>query len=153
MITHFKTPLNIVKLTEVSLKIYISLASYLLMEYTSEDFTNALKDHGIKISMDGKGHWMANVFIERLWRSLKHEEIYLKAYDSVAQAKQGIGDWLVFYYQDRRHASLNRMTPDQIYFDLPSGLPISSMEQTLGFHLLMLFHCVTDGLHRSGPQN
>ena len=73
--------------------------------------------------MDGKGRWMDNVFIERLWRSLKHEEVYLKAYDSVAQAKQGIGDWLVFYNQERRRASLNRMTPDQIYFDLPSGLP------------------------------
>jgi putative transposase len=95
-------------------------------QFTSEDFTNILKDHDIKISMDGKGRWMDNVFIERLWRALKHEEVYLKAYDSAAQAKQGIGDWLVFYNQDRRHASLNRMTPDQIYFDLPSGLPIAA---------------------------
>jgi len=62
-------------------------------QFTSEDFTNALKDHDIKISMDGKGRWMDNVFIERLWRSLKHEEVYLKAYGSVAQAKQGIGGW------------------------------------------------------------
>ena len=84
------------------------------------------KYHDIKISMDGKERWMDNVFIERLWRSLKQEEIYLKAYDSVAQAKQGIGDWLVFYNQERRHASLNRMTPDQIYFDLPSGLLIAA---------------------------
>jgi putative transposase len=95
-------------------------------QFTSEDFTDVLKDHGIKISMDGKGRWMDNVFIERLWRSLKYEEIYLKAYDSVAQAKQGIGDWMNFYNQDRRHASLCRMTPDQVYYDLPSGLPIAA---------------------------
>jgi putative transposase len=58
--------------------------------------------------------------------SHQHEEVYLKAYDSVAQAKQDIGDWLVFYNQERRHASLNRMTPDQIYFDLLSGLPVTA---------------------------
>ena len=92
-------------------------------QFTSEDFTNVLKDHDSKINMNGKGRRMDNVVIERLWRSLKHEEVYLKAYDSVSQAKQGIGDWLVFYNQERRRASLNRMTPDQIYFDLPSGLP------------------------------
>jgi len=73
--------------------------------------------------VDGKGRWIDNVFIERLWRSLKYEEVYLKAYDTVAQAKEGIGVWLVFYNQDRRHPSLDRMTPDQVYYDLPSGLP------------------------------
>jgi putative transposase len=95
-------------------------------QFTSEDFTDVLKDNGIKISMDGKGRWMDNVFIERLWRSLKYEEVYLKAYDSVAQARQGIGDWLMFYNEERRHASLSRMTPDQVYYDLPSGLPIAA---------------------------
>lgn len=95
-------------------------------QFTSEDFTDTLKNHGIKISMDGKGRWIDNVFIERLWRSLKYEEVYLKAYDSVAQARQGIGDWLMFYNQERRHASLGRMTPDQVYYDLPSGLPIAA---------------------------
>ena len=95
-------------------------------QFTSEGFTDVLKDHDVKISMDGKGRWMDNVFIERLWRSLKYEEIYLKAYDSVDQAKQGIGDWMNFYNQDRRHASLCRMTPDQIYYDLPSGLPLAA---------------------------
>ena len=94
--------------------------------FTSEDFTDVLKDNGIKISMDGKGRWMDNVFIERLWRSLKYEEVYLKAYDSVAQAKQGIDDWLMFYNEERRHASLSRMTPDQVYYELPSGLPIAA---------------------------
>ena len=95
-------------------------------QFTSEDFTDVLKDNGIKISMDGKGRWMDNVFIERLWRSLKYEEVYLTAYDSVAQAKQGIGDWLAFYNEERRHANLSRMTPDQVYYDLPSGLPIAA---------------------------
>jgi putative transposase len=95
-------------------------------QFTSEGFTDVLKDHDVKISMDGKGRWMDNVFIERLWRSLKYEEIYLKAYDSVDQAKQGIGDWMNFYNHDRRHASLSRMTPDLIYYDLPSGLPLAA---------------------------
>ena len=95
-------------------------------QFTSEDFTDVLKDYGIKISMDGKGRWMDNVFIERLWRSLKYEEVYLKAYDTVVQATQGIGDWMDFYNQDRRHASLDRMTPDQVYYDLPSGLPMAA---------------------------
>ena len=95
-------------------------------QFTSEDFTDVLKDYGIKISMDGKGRWMDNVFIERLWRSLKYEEVYLKAYDTDSQATQGIGDWIDFYNQDRRHASLDRMTPDQVYYDLPSGLPMAA---------------------------
>ncbi|MBN4053144.1 IS3 family transposase [bacterium AH-315-L15] len=92
-------------------------------QFTSDDFTGILKDNGIQISMDGKGRWIDKVFIERLWRSLKYEEVYLKAYDTVAQAKENIGVWFAFYNQDRRHDSLNRMTPDQIYYDLPSGLP------------------------------
>ena len=95
-------------------------------QFTSEGFTDVLKVHGIQISMDGKGRWMDNVFIERLWRSLKYEEVYLKAYDTVAQATQGIGAWMDFYNQDRRHASLDRMTPDQVYYDLPSGLPMAA---------------------------
>lgn len=81
-------------------------------QFTGEYFTNVLKDNGIKISMDGKGRWLDNVFIERLWRRLKYEEVYLKAYDSVAQAKQGIDDWLMFYNEERRHSSLSRMTLD-----------------------------------------
>jgi putative transposase len=95
-------------------------------QFTSDGFTHVLKTHGIRISMDGKGRWMDNVFIERLWRSLKYEEVYLKAYDTVAQAQQGIDDWINFYNQERRHASLNRMTPDQVYYNLPSGLPIAA---------------------------
>jgi len=92
-------------------------------QFTSDDFTKVLKNRGIKISMDGKGRWIDNVFIERLWRSLKYEEVYIKAYDSVSEAKESIGNWLVFYNQNRRHANLQRMTPDQVYYKLPSGLP------------------------------
>jgi len=88
-------------------------------QFTSDDFVGVLKDNGIKISMDGEGRWMDNVFIERLWRSLKYEEVY----DTVGQAKNDIGVWLTFYNQDRRHASLNRRTPDQVSYALPSGLP------------------------------
>ena len=95
-------------------------------QFTGSNWIKVLEDNNIKISMDGKGRWMDNVFIERLWRSLKYEEVYLKAYDSVAQAKQGIDDWLMFYNEERRHSSLSRMTPDQVYYDLPSGLPIAA---------------------------
>ena len=82
-----------------------------------------LKRNGIGISMDGKRSWMDNVFIERLWRSLKYEEVYLKAYDSVRSAKEGIGGWIDFYNTRRRHQGLDRSTPDQVYYGLPRGLP------------------------------
>jgi putative transposase len=74
-----------------------------------------LKDHGITISMDGKGRCMDNIFVERLWRSLKYEEVYLNAYASVAEAKTGIGAWLDFYNEERQHQSLGYRTPRQIY--------------------------------------
>ncbi len=85
-------------------------------QFTSEDFTGALKASDIKISMDGKGRWMDNVFIERLWRSLKYEEVYLKAYDTIADARTGIGEWIQFYNHERTHQSLERQTPAQVYF-------------------------------------
>ncbi len=93
-------------------------------QFTSEEFTSVLKEHQIKISMDGKGRWMDNVFIERLWRSLKYEEVYLRAYENVREAQQRIDDWLMFYNEERRHMSLNRLTPNQMYYNLPSGLPM-----------------------------
>ena len=95
-------------------------------QFTSEAFTGVLKEHGIRISMDGKGRWMDNVFVERLWRSLKYEEVYLKAYDSVAAAETGIERWLNFFNQRRRHSRLDRHTPDQVYYNLPSGLPLAA---------------------------
>jgi putative transposase len=84
-------------------------------QFTSEDFTGTLKDHGITISMDGKGRCMDNIFVERLWRSLKYEEVYLNAYASGAEAKAGIGAWLNFYNEERQHQSLGYRTPRQIY--------------------------------------
>src|ERR1700726_3995642 len=84
-------------------------------QFTSDDFTGTLKRHGVMISMDGKGRCMDNIFVERLWRSLKYEEVYLNAYESVAEAKAGIGAWLSFYNDERQHQSLGYLTPRQIY--------------------------------------
>ena len=85
------------------------------IEFTSIEFTGVLERGGITISMDGKGRCMDNIFVERLWRSLKYEEIYLHAYTSVAEAKAGIGAWLGFYNEERQHQSLGYRTPRQIY--------------------------------------
>src|ERR1700726_1092733 len=84
-------------------------------QFTSDDFTGTLKRHAITISMDGKGRYMDNIFVERLWRSLKYEEVYLNAYASVAEAKAGIGSWLGFYNEERQHQSLGYRTPRQAY--------------------------------------
>lgn len=89
-------------------------------QFTSEDFTGVLKDAKVKISMDGKGRWMDNVFIERLWRSLKYEEVYLKAYESAAEAREGIGNWIRYYNTRRRHQGLGRRTPDEVFAGHPS---------------------------------
>jgi putative transposase len=86
-------------------------------QFTSHDFTSVLLKNEIAISMDGKGAWRDNVFVERLWRSLKYEEVYLKAYDSVAEARASIGRYLAFYNGQRPHSSLDRRTPDQAYFN------------------------------------
>ena len=85
-------------------------------QFTSTDFTDLLKEHGIAISMDGKGCWRDNVFVERLWRSVKYEEVYLRAYDSVSEAKARLGTYLAFYNARRPHQSLDGATPDEIYF-------------------------------------
>jgi putative transposase len=85
-------------------------------QFTSHDFTRELLKHGIAISMDGKGAWRDNVFVERLWRSIKYEEVYLKAYDSVSEARASLGRYLAFYNGRRPHSSLDRRTPDQAYF-------------------------------------
>src|SRR5271168_4325908 len=84
-------------------------------QFTSDEFTTTLKRHEIAISMDGKGRCMDNIFVERLWRSLKYEEVYLNAYASVAEARTGIGAWLGFYNEERQHQSLGYRTPRQIY--------------------------------------
>lgn len=84
-------------------------------QFTSEAFTGVLKASGIKISMDGKGRWVDNVFVERLWRSVKYEEVYLRAYESVREARSRIGDYFDFYNSERKHQGLGA-TPDQVYF-------------------------------------
>jgi putative transposase len=84
-------------------------------QFTGAAFTGVLSAHGIAISMDGKGAWRDNIFIERLWRSVKYEEVYLRAYDGVSDARASIGRYLDFYNRRRPHASLDGATPDQAY--------------------------------------
>ena len=86
-------------------------------QFTSQAFTSVLIDAGIAISMDGKGAWRDNVFVERLWRSIKYEDIYLRAYDTVSEARASIGRYFCLYNGRRPHSSLDRRTPDQAYFD------------------------------------
>jgi putative transposase len=92
-------------------------------QFTSTDFTDILEDCGTKISMDGKGRWMDNVFVERLWRSLKYEEVYLKAYDSVADARAGIAAWIEFYNFERPHQALGYLTPWEAYCNQTKPTP------------------------------
>ena len=86
-------------------------------QFTSQEFTGVLLKAGVAISMDGKGAWRDNVFVERLWRSIKYEEIYLRAYGSVVEARASIDRYLTLYNSCRPHSSLDRKTPDQAYFD------------------------------------
>jgi putative transposase len=88
-------------------------------QFTGADFTGVLAANGIAISMDGKGAWRDNVFVERLWRSVKYEEVYLRAYNSVGEARTSIGRYLDFYNRRRPHSSLDGTTPDQAYFTPP----------------------------------
>ncbi|WP_373429608.1 MULTISPECIES: IS3 family transposase [Cupriavidus] len=85
-------------------------------QFTATGFTDAVLDRGIRLSMDGKGSWRDNVFVERLWRSVKYEEVYLKAYDSVSHARRSIANYLTWYNQRRPHSSLADQTPDEAYF-------------------------------------
>ena len=86
-------------------------------QFTSAAFTGLLIDSANAISMDDKGAWRDNVFVERLWRSVKYEEVYLKAYESVGEARASLGCYLAFYNAKRPHSSLGARTPDQAYFD------------------------------------
>lgn len=88
-------------------------------QFTSEAFTGRLKEEGIQISMDGRGRWADNVFVERLWRSLKYEHVYLHAYESVCEARDKIGRYFEFFNCRRPHSSLGAQTPDQVYFHRP----------------------------------
>jgi putative transposase len=92
-------------------------------QFTGAAFTGLLLDNAIAISMDGKGAWRDKVFVERLWRSVKYEEVYLRAYESVSAAKAGIGRYLEFFNVRRPHSSLDRQTPDTVYF---KSLPLAA---------------------------
>ena len=86
-------------------------------QFTGSAFIDVLKGAGVAISMDGKGRWVDNVFVERLWRSVKYEEVYLHAYEGVAAARAGLGRYFRFYNAERRHQGLGRRTPDAVYAD------------------------------------
>lgn len=107
------------------------------VQFTCEAFINTLSAQGIRISMDGKGRCLDNIFCERLWRSLKYEEIYLRAYETTKEARTGIGQWFAFYNDERPHQSLDYQTPRQFfaanqpcaYVDNASALPTSTQVQ------------------------
>ena len=92
-------------------------------QFTSAEFIGVLKQHQIRISMDGRGRWRDNVFIERLWKSIKYEEVYLHAYENVSAARAGIARYLQFFNTRRPHSALDRRTPDAVYFD---ALPLAA---------------------------
>ncbi len=95
-------------------------------QFTSIAFTQVLKDAKIAISMDGKGAWRDNVFVERLWRTIKYEEVYLHAYSNVPEARAAIGKYITFYNTKRPHSSLDGKTPDQAYFNALSPIPVAA---------------------------
>ena len=95
-------------------------------QFTSVDFTKVLKAAEISISMDGKGAWRDNVFVERLWRTIKYEEVYLRAYAGVPEARASIGCYLTFYNSTRPHSSLGGQTPDQAYLTALQPIPAAA---------------------------
>jgi putative transposase len=90
-------------------------------QFTSSGFTDVLKDNGIAISMDGQGCWRDNIFVERLWKTIKYEEVYLHAYDNVSAAKASLARYIAFYNERRPHRALDRATPNEVYF---TALPV-----------------------------
>ena len=91
-------------------------------QFSAQAFVHAVKEQGCKLSMDGRGAWRDNVFVERLWKSVKYERVYLYAYDSVTEARTSITQYLGWYNQSRPHSSLGKQTPDEAYaVMLPTG--------------------------------
>ncbi len=97
-------------------------------QFTSEAFTQTLLGRGIRVSMDGKGRYLDNIFVERLWRSIKYEEVYLKAYQTVAEARAGINDYLEFYNQQRPHQALGYRTPAEVYQNGQEGKKVAAQQ-------------------------
>ena len=93
-------------------------------QFTSPRFTDVLKDAGVRISMDGRGRWMDNVFIERLWRSMKYECVYLHAFETGSELRAGLAKWVSYYNAERPHSGLGGRTPDEAYQTIePTPLP------------------------------
>jgi len=88
-------------------------------QFTSNDFTGTLKEHGIQISMDGRGRCQDNIFVERFWWTLKHQYLYLRAFDSGSALRKGLAEWISLYNHDRGHSALDDKTPDEVYYGLP----------------------------------
>jgi len=101
-------------------------------QFTSDAFTEMLTEHRIQISMDGKGRYMDNIFVERLWRSVKYEEVYLKAYEGVGDARTGLGAYLGFYNDERLHQSLGYQTPCQVFE--AGNIPMDNADTELEEH-------------------
>ena len=127
-------------------------------QFTSAAFTEALTEAGVAISMDGRGRWMDNVFIERLWRSLKYEDVYLKGYADGREALRGIAEWIVFYNERRPHQALADRTPmavsreaiegaGPVDMQMPRGIPLSRRRPK--HHICCIFVAHTDALDRS----
>jgi len=96
-------------------------------QFSSIAFTGLLLENEIKISMDGKGAWRDNIFVERLWRTIKYEEVYLRAYANVPEARASIGRYIEAFYNSRRpHSSLDRRTPDEAYFTALQLIPVAA---------------------------
>ena len=88
-------------------------------QFTSRAFTDVLKEHDIKISMDGRGRVQDNIFIERLWWTVKYHYLYLHTFDNGTQLRSGLKEWFLHYNEERSHQALDNLTPDEVYYDLP----------------------------------
>ena len=106
-------------------------------QFTGEAFTGLLQQHGVRISMDGKGRYSDNLFIERLWRTVKYEEVYLKAYQDGRDAKAGIGNYFRFYNTERPHQALGYRTPAEVFTSIPVEATNGGMVESLTLDTLM----------------
>jgi putative transposase len=95
-------------------------------QFTSRGFVGMLESHGIQVSMDGRGRAQDNIFVERLWWTLKYHYIYLHAFDSGSELRQGLRQWVAFYNQERPHQGLDNLTPDEVYYNLPHPLAMAA---------------------------
>jgi transposase InsO family protein len=105
-----------------------SLPRFLVLssQFTSPRFTEVLTGTGVRVSMDGRGRWMDNVFIERLWRSMKYECVYLNAFETGSEERAGIGGWISYYNARRPHSSLGGRTPDEAHAGIPAGIGLAA---------------------------